>query len=145
MHPGWVLALLSGVAPCADAGTNQLDQSCCTRYWADALQLCGAEWGVQATLVSSISTQPELGPDVRELELTVNTSVPDILRLRLTDPQHSRWEVPAYLYPQLAAGVLKGHDSKHSRSELSPGIQTTAFSSIGQPGHWGLCLEAQGA
>lgn len=49
----------------------------------------------------------ELGADLKQLRLEVDSRIPDILRVRITDPHEKRWEVPRELLaktPEEVAG-----------------------------------------
>ena len=49
-----------------------------------------------ATLQQTATTQPELGPDVSPLSLSVETMAPDILHVKIGAP--GRWEVPRGIF-----------------------------------------------
>ena len=51
------------------------------------------------------ATQPELGPDLTDLELQVKRLAPDITRIKIGDAQHKRWEVPANLLGLSTSGM----------------------------------------
>lgn len=76
----------------------------------------GKDGSLQAVLELGTSTQPELGPDVRELRLSAEPLSPSILRVRLTDAHKERWEVPQWLF---RSELLPG--SNHSRRSSSGG------------------------
>jgi hypothetical protein len=62
---------------------------------------------IQALLELRVGVSPELGPDLQQLRLEVDSRIPDILRVRITDPNEQRWEVPRELLaqtPEEAAG-----------------------------------------
>lgn len=44
------------------------------------------------------SAQPELGPDLSPLALSIARLAPDILRVKIVDPEGQRWQVPAELF-----------------------------------------------
>ncbi len=60
---------------------------------------------VAGVLHQTAATQPELGPDVGPLALSVRLSAPDILRATITDAASSRWEVPPSLFGALPGGL----------------------------------------
>lgn len=63
--------------------------------------------GLQATLRLSRSTQKELGSDVTELQLDVEEVTDSILRVKLTDPNRRRWELPAWLLKSDPTGSMR--------------------------------------
>ncbi|EIE26263.1 hypothetical protein COCSUDRAFT_64412 [Coccomyxa subellipsoidea C-169] len=56
--------------------------------------------GVEALLELRKEASPELGVDLKYLKLEADTRIPDILRVRITDPHDKRWEVPRELLAQ---------------------------------------------
>ena len=62
---------------------------------------------LQALLELKQATHPELGPDIKTLKLTVETKVPDLLHVKITDAANKRWEVPEQLLAK-SAEQIKG-------------------------------------
>ena len=64
--------------------------------------------GLQAFLQLKQSTHPELGPDIETLRLEVETNVPDLLHVKITDAAKKRWEVPDKLLAESAEQIKGG-------------------------------------
>ena len=54
---------------------------------------------LEATLELKESTLPQLGADIKRLKASVEEIAPGIVRLRLTDAEKQRWQVPENLFP----------------------------------------------
>ena len=57
---------------------------------------------MQAHLDIKQSTHPELGADIGRLKLEVETNIPDLLHVKITDVANKRWEVPENLLAKTA-------------------------------------------
>ena len=57
---------------------------------------------MQAHLDIKQSTHPELGADIGRLKLEVETNIPDLLHVKITDAANKRWEVPEKLLAKTA-------------------------------------------
>ena len=73
---------------------------------------------VQAHLNLRQARQPELGIDSERLRLEVETSVPDLLHVKITDARRRRWEVPQSLLHK-SAEYIKGTPS-HAAAMQQP-------------------------
>ena len=76
---------------------------------------------MQAYLNLKQSTQPELGIDSERLRLEVETGVPDLLHVKITDARQRRWEVPQSLL--------------HTSAEHIKGTPSPAAAARGKPFH----------
>lgn len=63
--------------------------------------------GMQAHLDLKQATHPELGADVQRLRLEVETNIPDLLHVKITDAGQKRYEVPESLLSK-SAEQMKG-------------------------------------
>lgn len=52
---------------------------------------------LQAIVELEKGAHPELGSDLSRLRLSVDSSIPDILHIKITDADKDRWEVPTDL------------------------------------------------
>lgn len=67
---------------------------------------CAAEGGgLSGSLELSKAAQKELGPDVKRARMTIEEVSLGTLRVRITDAEHKRWEIPTHLFN---SSVLKG-------------------------------------
>ena len=87
--------------------------------------------GLQAFLQLQQSTHPELGPDIETLRLEVETNVPDLLHVKITDAANKRWEVPDKLLAKTAEQI-KGGRTASSRFWPHGVIKTRLFPKIQQ-------------
>ena len=76
---------------------------------------------MQAHLNLKQATQPELGRDSEQLRLEVETSVPELLHVKITDVRQRRWEVPQSLL--------------HTSAEHIKGTPSHAATPRGKPPH----------
>ena len=74
---------------------------------------------MQAYLKLKQATQPELGLDSERLRLEVETSVPDLLHVKITDARRRRWEVPQSLL-HTSAEHIKGTPSHAAVAQGKP-------------------------
>ena len=74
---------------------------------------------MQAHLDLKQPTQPELGIDSERLRLEVETSVPDLLHVKITDARRRRWEVPHALL-HTSAEHIKGTPSHAAAAQGKP-------------------------
>ena len=74
---------------------------------------------MQAYLDLNQPTQPELGTDSERLRLEVETSVPDLLHVKITDAARRRWEVPHSLL-HTSAEHIKGAPSHAAAVQGTP-------------------------
>ena len=65
---------------------------------------------MQAFLELKQATHQELGPDINTLRLSVETAVPDLLHVKITDAANKRWEVPEKLLAK-SAEQIKGAET----------------------------------
>ena len=83
---------------------------------------------LQAHLDLKQRVQPELGVDSERLRLEVETSVPDLLHVKITDARRRRWEVPQSLL--------------HTSAEHIKGMSSHAAAARGKPPCVRMCAEA---
>lgn len=60
---------------------------------------------MQAFVDLKKGASPELGSDLSRLKVSVDTSIPDILHIKITDAEKERWEVPVDLLPRGTADL----------------------------------------
>ncbi len=70
-----------------------------------------------ASLELQQSTLSQLGADIKHLKASVKEISPGIVRLRITDAQNQRWEVPSKLFP--AASLAGGGSGSRSSSTVN--------------------------
>ena len=90
---------------------------------------------MQAHLNLKQTTHPELGIDSQRLRLEVETSVPDLLHVKITDTARKRWEVPQSLL-HTSAEHINGTPSLAAAAQGKPPLvrahKGRGWSSLGE-------------